>query len=167
MKFTTVIFDLDGTLLDSYRDIGTAVNLALHIHGFPEHKLEEYLGFIGNGVYTLLSRALPEQARTDSVIARINETFTTHYETRWAFTSKLFDDIPETLDQLTVLGIRLALLSNKQTWATKLCAERFLAKWPFEAVVGAGGKIRHKPDPSGVNHILETLAVSPDEVATA
>lgn len=158
-----VIFDLDGTLLDSLADIAGAANAVLRAHGFPTHAPEAYRWFVGDGVSRLLDRILPPSHREDSALQeRLIREFVVAYAESWNVASRLYDGIPELLDALRDRGTRLAVLSNKPQAATERCIAHYLAAYPFAAVLGQQADRPPKPDLRGVQEALERLAVSPD-----
>ena len=108
-----VIFDLDGTLLNTIDDLATATNHALRLHGYPEHELSEYRYFVGNGVRKLIERALPEESRQAEEITRLLKDFLEYYQLHKTDYSRPYTGIPEVLEQLHDAGIRLAVASNK------------------------------------------------------
>ena len=108
-----VIFDLDGTLLNTIYDLAQSTNFALAENGFPTHEVAEYNYFVGNGINKLFERALPEGERTEANIARIREKFLIHYDQHNADKSRPYEGIPELLETLDKRGILLAVASNK------------------------------------------------------
>ena len=133
-----VIFDLDGTLLDTLEDIGRSANQVLDGLGFPAHPLDSYRQFIGEGIGTLFMRALPEgQSQRDSgLVARCVEGFQQTYGRGWNIATRPYPGIPELLDELTARSLGLAILSNKPDAFVQQCAREYLARWPFRSVHG-------------------------------
>ena len=114
-----VIFDLDGTLINSIKDLGAATNFALEKNGYPTHPLDSYPMFVGNGVANLIRRALPDHARTDSNVALLKKDFTMYYDVHNLDRTVPYDGISELLQTIQSKGILIAVASNKYDEATK------------------------------------------------
>jgi phosphoglycolate phosphatase len=164
MNCKAVLFDLDGTLLDTLTDLADATNHALRSLGFPEHPRESFKRFVGDGVENLIERVLPAGRRDAATMAACGGLMRREYGKRWAATTRPYEGIPELLDALTRRGIRMAVLSNKPDEFTRLCVAELLPKWQFAAVLGAGAALPKKPDPAGAREIARRLAVAPAEV---
>ncbi len=164
MTFRAVLFDLDGTLLDTLDDLADSANAALRRLGLPEHPVEPFKRFIGDGVEALARRAIPPERCDAETLARCAELVREEYGRRWDAKTRPYPGIPELLDALSARGLGMAVLSNKPHEFTRLCVERLLPRWRFAAVVGAGGSLPRKPDPTGAQHIAATLAVEPAEI---
>jgi len=164
MSYKAVLFDLDGTLLDTLTDLADAANHALRGLGCPEHPRDSFRCFIGDGVETLIQRALPEDRRDAATMAECAGLMRTEYAQRWAATTCPYDGIPELLDALTARGIPMAVLSNKPDTFTRLCVDQLLSGWQFAAVLGAGTLFPRKPDPAGAREIARRLGVAPGKV---
>lgn len=158
-----VLFDLDGTLLDTLQDIADACNAALARHGFPPHPVDSYRYFVGDGVPVLVARTVPAPEQTDETLASMTAAYREEYERRWNSATTLYPGIAELLDQLTQRGIRLAVLSNKPDDFTRRCIAEFLARWTFSAVLGASLAFPPKPEPAAARHIARTLDLPPEE----
>lgn len=113
-----VIFDLDGTLLNTIADLAHSTNYALEKNGFPTHQLGEYNYFVGNGINKLFERALPEGEKTEENIAKIRRDFLAHYDVHNADNSRPYEGIPELLLALQEKGVQIAVASNKYQAAT-------------------------------------------------
>jgi phosphoglycolate phosphatase len=159
MDIQAVLFDLDGTLLDTLEDIASAANEVLGRHGLPAHPPEAYRRFIGDGVAMLFRRALPPEHAEPERVARCVEDFRGAYARSWDVRTCPYDGIPELLDALASRGLVLALLSNKPDDFTRLCASAYLARWPFRAVLGQREGTPRKPDPAGALEIAGQLGV--------
>lgn len=160
-RYEAVLFDLDGTLLDTIADIAGAVNRALEKNGFPGHPVETCRAFVGDGARTLISRALPPGAATEDRIDRCLADFRADYAQHWHLATRPYPRIPELLDRLTGRGVRLAVLSNKPHEFTVKCIDRFLPGRPFEAVFGQRENVPLKPDPSAALDIATRMKVRP------
>lgn len=163
MKYRTVLFDLDGTLLDTLKDISDSVNKALSHFGFPKHEVEAYRYFIGDGREVMASRALPEHSRDEATVSKLVTDINEEYTKHWADNTRSYRGIPRLLDVLTMRGIRTAVLSNKPDGFTKLMVSKLLSRWRFEAVVGAQPFIPKKPDPTAALQIARRLNIQPSE----
>ena len=150
-----VIFDLDGTLLNTIADLGTAANHTLQELGLPQHTLDEYRLMVGNGMRKLIMRALPDQkaaddAFVDSTLAAFLEYYADHIDVH----TTPYPGIPELISALSTQGYRLAVASNKiQAGAEKLIA-RFFPKTDFVAVMGNSPVYPLKPDAAVVEYIM-------------
>lgn len=164
MSYKAVLFDLDGTLLDTLADIADAANHALRSLGFPEHPTESFKYFIGDGVQTLVKRMLPADRCDTATLAECAGLMREEYGRRWAATTRPYAGIPELLDALTTRGIRMAVLSNKPHELTTLCVARLLPGWKFTVVLGEGSTVPRKPDPAGAREIARRLGIAPGEV---
>lgn len=149
-----VIFDLDGTLLNTIYDLAQSTNFALAENGFPTHEVAEYNYFVGNGINKLFERALPEGERTEANIARIREKFLIHYDLHNADKSRPYEGIPELLETLDKRGILLAVASNKYQAATQKLVAHFFPQIHFAAIFGQREGVPTKPNPQIVEDIL-------------
>lgn len=149
-----VIFDLDGTLLNTIRDLGEAANYTLAKNGFPTHHISSYPHFVGNGISRLIERVLPSENRDADTVARLRLDFVEYYNEHMADHTVPYSGIPELLRDLTDAGIGIAVASNKyQEGASKLITH-FFSDVPWVAVEGQKPGIPTKPDPSIVFSIL-------------
>lgn len=151
---TLVIFDLDGTLLNTIDDLGAAANYALEQCGFPTHQISSYPFFVGNGVKRLLERVLPEDARTEALAKQMRMHFMQYYDSHNVDKTVPYPGIVELLEQLASRGVKMAVASNKyQSAVEKLIAHYFpMVEWV--AVEGQKEDVPVKPDPSIVFEIL-------------
>lgn len=155
-----VIFDLDGTLLNTIADLATATNQALQHFGYPTHSIEAYRFFVGNGINKLFERALPETERTEANVLRIRSQFIPYYNVHNADFSTPYPGIPEVLHTLQSHGILLAVASNKYQSATEKLIAHYFPSIHFDAVLGQREGIPIKPDPTIVNDILQATGLS-------
>ncbi len=157
MKYDLVIFDMDGTVLDTLSDISEALNLALASEGFPPRTVSETRSFIGNGVRILLRRAAPEGA-SDGSLDRLYEKFVSFYGEHLADKTAPYDGVPELIGRLREAGLLTALLSNKADFAVRLLCEKFFPGL-FVRAYGFRDGIPGKPDPTGLKELLRELGV--------
>lgn len=152
----TIIFDLDGTLLNTIDDLGYACNHALKLTGYPTHDIEDYPAMVGNGINNLIRRALPETERTEENILRVRAHFVPYYNDHNTDYTRPYDGIPELLDALKAQGHRLAVASNKYDAATKHIVAHFFPG-TFDCVFGEREGIERKPCPQIVFDIRQEL----------
>ncbi len=164
MSYQAVLFDLDGTLLDTLTDLADATNCALRSLGFPEHPRECFRYFIGDGVEQLIRRVLPEDRCDAATLAACADLMRKEYGERWAATTRPYEEIAELLDALAARGVPMAVFSNKPDEFTRLCVAQLLPQWKFAVVLGAGTTLPRKPDPAGAREIARRLGVAPGEV---
>lgn len=164
MPFRAVIFDLDGTLLDTLADIGESANAALVKLGYPAHPLPDYRTFVGDGVSVLMTRVLPAHVRNPETVARAVEGFREVYGDRWNLRTQPYSGIVELLDALTARKIPLAILSNKPHDFTQQCVREFFPNHKFSAVIGQREGIPTKPDPTAALEICREWGLKPTEV---
>lgn len=157
-----VIFDLDGTLLNTIDDLATSTNYALRVFGYGEHPLPEYKFMVGNGITKLIERALPEEARTGEMIMRMREEFLKHYRVHKADRTRPYPYIPELLERLRGAGLMLAVASNKFQDGTEGLVSRFFGL-VFDVVLGQREGVPTKPDPTIVADILAATGVTREE----
>jgi phosphoglycolate phosphatase len=163
MKYEAVLFDLDGTLINTVDDIGDAANRVLSNRGFPIHPISTYYQFIGEGVKVLFTRALPQEKRNEDLINTCLKEFVEDYRHNYNVKSKPYDGIPEMLNALNVRGLKLAILSNKPDPLTKDCVTSLLSNWDFDVVFGQRDSVPRKPNPQAALEIAEKLSISPSD----
>lgn len=149
-----VIFDLDGTLLDTIADLAQASNYALTQCGFPTHAPSSYPYFVGNGVSKLLERIVPEDMRSQAVLQKMRQHFSEYYNTHCTDLTTPYPGIPELLTELTENGIAVAVASNKYQEAVSKLIGHFFPDIKWAAVEGQRTGRHVKPDPSIVFAIL-------------
>ncbi len=155
-----VLFDLDGTLLDSLGDLAESMNAVLREDGLPAHPVDDYRYFIGEGVRLLVSRALPGERQDEASIETYLQRYRKSYEARWHL-SKPFPGIRELLDALVKRGIPMAVVSNKPDLFTQQCVTQLFPSWPWAAVLGQSKTFPRKPAPEGALHVANQLDVEP------
>lgn len=152
-----VIFDLDGTLLNTIDDLGYACNYALEQTGYPTFPIEEYPAKVGNGINNLIRRALPETERTEVNILRVRAHFVPYYNAHNCDFTRPYKGIPELLATLKAQGHLLAVASNKYQAATEKIVEHFFPGL-FDVVFGEREGIERKPNPQIVYDIVSKLS---------
>lgn len=159
-----VIFDLDGTLLNTIADLANSTNHALEKLGYPAHKPEQYNFMVGNGINKLFERALPDGEKTEENVLRVREEFIPYYDLHNADESCPYPGIPELLQMLQDKGIQLAVASNKYQAATKKLIAHYFPNIHFIAVFGQREGVQVKPNPIIVEDILRISGTPKDEV---
>lgn len=158
-----VIFDLDGTLLNTIADLAASTNHALKQHGYPEHSIDEYRYFVGNGITRLIERSLPKNARQNEIIQKIKKEFVEYYQIHKTDLSKPYRHIPEVLEHLHAHNVLLAVASNKYHQGTQELINHYFGNHLFSVVLGQREQVPTKPDPSVIHEILQTTQISPEE----
>jgi phosphoglycolate phosphatase len=159
-----VLFDLDGTLLNTLEDLADSVNSVLAARGLPQHPVAAYRYFVGDGATVLMTRVLPLQNRDAETIAACVSEFTEVYAEHWNRKTRAYEGIPDLLDALVERRIRKAVLSNKPHAYTRLCVEHLLPQWKFDVILGQGEDVPRKPDPGGALRVAAVLDVAPGDV---
>lgn len=149
-----VIFDLDGTLLNTISDLGKATNYALAANGYPVHHLDSYPMFVGNGVRKLIERALPPDVNDAEIIDKMIVDFKSFYSKHDTETTVPYPGIPELLHTLQEQGVQLAVASNKYQEAVTSIIAHYFPNINFSAVLGQRENVPVKPDPSVVFDII-------------
>jgi len=162
-QFKAIIFDLDGTLLNTLNDIAEAMNQVLVDNGFPNHPIDMYRYYIGNGLENLIIRALPEEKATPESLPKYLQAFRIAYAQNWHKNTRPYPDIPALLTRLTQHDFHLTILSNKAHEFTVRMVLTLLDQWKFKKILGAGSGFPKKPNPKAALHILEYLRVRRDE----
>ncbi|SMO77502.1 phosphoglycolate phosphatase [Saccharicrinis carchari] len=163
MEIKAVIFDLDGTLLNSIEDIADANNKMLQQFGYPIHPLNKYVGWIGNGARTLVEASLPLEKREGDTSHYITQ-FEYYYSKNINVKSTLYPDMSVVLDMLDENRIPLAIHTNKPQHLTHIIVEHYLSKWSFKEVLGQSDRFPRKPDPSGALYLAQQVACPPHNI---
>ncbi len=164
MAVKLVIFDLDGTLLNTIGDLAEAANEMLRLRNLPQHDYPTYCTFVGNGIMRLVERALPEELRTAAYVAAARQDFLDYYINHIDRKTCPYTGIPELLKELQRRGIRLAVASNKFQAGTEKLIRSFFPEIRFEVVFGQRPDVPLKPDPAVVEEILSVTGVAREEV---
>ncbi len=162
MKYTAVLFDLDGTLINSLHDLAESANEALKKHGFKTHPTDSYKKFVGNGVRNLIKNAAPDGIE-DSVIEKILEDYRIIYDKNYVNKTRAYDGIHEMLDHLQKARIKMGVCSNKPHKPTNEIVEKLLGSEYFDVIFGEREGIPRKPDPASLIEAAEKLGVPPSQ----
>lgn len=165
MPCKAVIFDLDGTLVNSLEDLADSVNKLLNQYGYPVHSIETYRYFVGNGSRKLIERALPLNVRSESLIDEALSQYKQIYEQNLLRKTKPYDGIPALLQSLAEQSIPLAICTNKHQQAADKIVNSLFAPHTFCAVHGDYPGNKRKPDPSTVLQIVQKYHWQPADVA--
>jgi len=157
-----LIFDLDGTLVDSLRGIAASLNHALASSGLPGHQDSAVRGFIGNGSRILIQRAAPADV-DEALIDQVEQAFKADYDLTWQNGTLIYPGITGLLESLQALGHQLAVLSNKPHPFTETIVSRMFPTIHFTTVLGQRAGIPHKPDPTGALEIASHLHLRPQD----
>ena len=155
MRFDTVIFDLDGTILDTLGDLRDSVNFALKNNNLPCRSTEEIRAFVGNGIRLLIERAVPQNTEK-AVVDKCFDDFKAHYKNNSANLTKPYNGVIAVLNKLKDKGIKLAIVSNKADFAVQTLVEKYF-EGIFDFSVGEKEGIRRKPFPDSVFNAMEYL----------
>ena len=158
-----VIFDLDGTLLDTIADLAESANYALKQLGYPTHPIEVIRTYVGNGINKLLFRALPDEEKTEENMMRMRTHFVPYYDVHNADLSAPYPGIVSLLEELQAKGLMIAVASNKYQEATVKLVKHYFPMIDFEEILGQREGINVKPDPTIVFDILQKADVSKEE----
>jgi phosphoglycolate phosphatase len=161
VRFSGVIFDLDGTLLDTIEDIGLTMNLVFGRRGFPPFSIADCMRMVGDGMEVLVRRALPGGSGDEALVDEIVQEYREAYGLAWRDHSRPYPGVPELLEGLKARGVRSAVLSNKSHPFTEIMT-RELLPFDFDAVLGALPGMPFKPDPSAALRIASDMGLPPD-----
>ena len=162
MNARGVVFDLDGTLVDSLADLGESVNCALVELGLEPHPLDVYRHFVGDGIVALVRRALGDAATSDSLVDDTVARVRAVYGARWDRKTRPYPGIAATVATLGSTGLVLGVLSNKPHALTTAIVARFFPSDSFRAVLGAEAGYARKPDPAGAFELARRCGLAPE-----
>jgi len=160
-----VVFDLDGTLIDSLEEIATATNRTLEASGYPTHPIDAYKYFAGHGARVLMERAAPQEVVADTgQFEPLLERFLALYHQLTGTIAHPYEGIAELLTALTEKGLKLFVLTNKPHASAGECVKGLMPHWAFTQILGARDNVPKKPDPAGAFEILETTGIKGEEM---
>lgn len=157
-----VLFDLDGTLVNSLGDLASSTNYALSKFGFPARKTDEYKYFAGDGIPKMLERALPEGHKDKETVEKMLPYFFEHYSVHYADKSYAYEGVKELILSLKNMGIKVAVVTNKAQEMADIVISKFYGNL-FDLILGKREGIPAKPDPAAAFMAMDILGVKPDE----
>ncbi len=158
-----VLFDLDGTLLDTLEDLADSANAVLRAEGLPVHPLEAYRYFVGDGVTSMMRRALGDKAEDTDLLARSVAAMRRTYADNWNRKTRPYPGVAQLLTALADRRMPMTVLSNKPDEFTRMCVQELLPHWRFARVQGMLSEDRRKPDPAAALEFAQALDVPPDD----
>ncbi|MBO5210902.1 MAG: HAD family hydrolase [Clostridia bacterium] len=162
LMYKAVIFDLDGTLVNSLKDLAVATNYALEQHGFKPYPIDDYKYLIGDGMAKLIERAIPNDALTDETFKSVFNGFMDYYREHCLVYTHVYDGMENAVKTLSDMGLKLAVVSNKADDMTNVIVKEFFGDI-FMAVAGKREGIPVKPDPTLTLMIMDEIGVKPHE----
>ncbi len=167
MSFKAIIFDLDGTLVNSLEDLADSMNIVLKKNGFPDHNYEAYRYFVGKGIRNLVTKALPEPNRTEELIDRCLALMISEYNKNCTNKTRPYNGIPELLKELVSRNIKVAVLSNKADEFTNKIVSTLFPDISFTAIIGFTEESLRKPNPANALLISQKSGLKADEIIFA
>lgn len=158
-----VVFDLDGTLIDSIYDLADCVNTALRKHNLPENTLSEYYTFVGNGIENLIRTSMKAQGGDDELYGKVRADFDEEYKTHCNDKTRAYEGIPELLSELSRKGIATAVLTNKADEFVSGILHKCFPEHRFEAHWGQRQGIERKPSPQGLLRLISELGFKKED----
>ena len=158
-----IVFDLDGTLLDSLEDLADSANWVLEQHGFPTHPVDAYRYFVGDGVRKLIERILPQEERTEARIEQCRQEFVAYYKVHMEDKTSVYEGITELLVELKNRGLKIAVATNKVHIAVKPLMEKYFPEIHFDSMIGQREGVPVKPAPQIMFDILRETGCEPSE----
>lgn len=163
MKFKAVLFDLDGTLANSLYDLAASVNFVLKKHGFPTHPVDSFKYFAGDGIPTMIKRAMPKN-KGEETLNILKAEFMEYYSVHYADKTVAYDGLTELLTELKNKGIKIAVVTNKAQEAADKVVNSLFGD-VFDIVMGLRPNIPAKPNPTAALTVMNELGVSPCDTA--
>ena len=158
-----IIFDLDGTLINTLEDLANSGNYALMVHHFPPHPVPAYKNFVGNGVNKLIERIIPIDKRSTELIKQVKETFVSHYNQHATDHTRPYPEIQQLLEKLQEKKIKISVATNKYHAAAVPLVSQYFPTIDFDLILGHRDNFPIKPDPAIVLETLTTLAVNKED----
>ena len=158
-----IVFDLDGTLLNSLEDLADSANWVLEQHGFPTHPVDAYRYFVGDGVRKLIERILPQEERTDARIEQCRQEFVAYYKVHMEDKTSVYEGITELLAELKNRGLKIAVATNKVHVAVEPLMAKYFPNIRFDAMIGQREGVPVKPTPQIMFDILKETGCEPSE----
>ena len=158
-----IVFDLDGTLLNSLEDLADSANWVLEQHGFPTHPVDAYRYFVGDGVRKLIERILPQEERTEARIEQCRQEFVAYYKVHMEDKTSVYEGITELLVELKNRGLKIAVATNKVHIAVKPLMEKYFPEIRFDSMIGQREGVPVKPAPQIMYDILKETGCKPSE----
>ena len=163
IEHQAVLFDLDGTLLDTLQDLADGVNQGLISLGQPTHDLEAFKYFVGEGREEMVTKALPPARRNPEMVRKMVDFVNAYYGQHWRDHTRPYPGIPDLLDKLVARGVKMTIFSNKPQEFTTQNVDGLLSKWQFDRVLGASESVPKKPDCTAALRIAAELGLKPSD----
>jgi phosphoglycolate phosphatase len=163
MKFSGVLFDLDGTLLNTIDDLAESMNSVLEKHGLPQHSVDAYKYFVGEGMENLVRKSIPLDVCTDDFVTALFNEMKQTYRSRWNRKTKPYDGITEVLLSIKQAGLRIGVLSNKIHDVTCETVQYYFKQVEFDIVIGHRD-FRRKPSPDAALFVAQQWGVVPEQI---
>lgn len=159
-----IIFDLDGTLLNTLHDLSDSVNQALAEYGYESHSYDEYKQMIGGGFYNLIERSLPPEAKKKEIIEQVLELFVSIYDKNYMNKTVPYEGMEELVDRLADKQVKIGVNSNKRGDYTRALMNKFFSEAGFVKIIGDGDGYPKKPDPKAALELAGAMGLEPGEV---
>jgi phosphoglycolate phosphatase len=161
IRFKAILFDLDGTLLDTLKDLADSMNAVLGRHGMNTFPVDDYRFFVGKGLRELIRCVLPKDKISEQIVDEFLSAMKIEYTKRWAENTKPYPGVPDLLDELQKISLPMAVLSNKSDEFTQIMVRTLLSKWQFQFIRGLKDDLPAKPDPTLALQIAYELKIQP------
>lgn len=161
-RYKAVLFDLDGTLINTLQDLADATNYALNQLGFESRPVENFRYYAGNGIAVMIERALPENTATPQLIEELKKHFFDYYSVHYADKTAAYEGVPELVKQLRQRGLKIAVVTNKEGNIAKTILNKLYPEG-FDLIFGQRENVPSKPDPTLALMAMEALGVKPEE----